>query len=112
MSTATATSAIQLTFTGRATGHASSLRWSLGRCVVGRGVPQHQIEELAEGDAGFQVVTEVGSASHHVVVASPQLLLVEIAQDHQVVHDVLNGPLSDPDCLCDIAGPGVGISRQ
>jgi hypothetical protein len=75
-------------------------------------VTHDQSEKLTEGDAGLQIVTEVGSADHLVTVAAAHLLLAQVPLPHQIAHDLLHRPLSDPDRIRDITHPGVRVQCQ
>ena len=75
-------------------------------------VTDDKIEKLAEGHAGFQVVTEVGSADHLIPIAASYLLLAQVPLPHQVAHDLLHRSLGDPDRFRDISHPGLGVQGQ
>ena len=57
-------------------------------------------------------MTEVSSSDHGVVVAPTHLRPLEVSLIHEVVDDLLHGPLGDPDRLRHVASAGVWIPRQ
>ena len=75
-------------------------------------VTHDQIEKLTEGDTGFQLVTEVGSADHLIAVAATHLLLAQVPPPHQISHDLLHCALSNPDRVRYITHPGVRVQCQ
>lgn len=51
----------------------------------------------------------MGPSDDGVAVAPPHLRLLDVSLLHQVVDELLHGPLGDPDRFCHIARAGVRI---